>query len=464
MYVVGDFLSTALAWFLFNIFRFIDIVEANSGWGSLKSFLFSPTILLGQLLFPIGMLVLYWLSGYYNRPFLKSRVEELVTTLTTAAAGAIIIYFIAIVNDPIPDRLSNYVLLLMLAAILYTVVYVVRVILTTRTTRMIQRGELRFNALIVGNRSRARILIARLRMPVNVASHAFNVVGFADTDASYVKNAEIPVVRLDEVETFCADNDVRAIVLATRSRDSRETLTLINRFLPLRIPVYLSLYTQGFVTAKPQLKRVAAEPLIDVTTPNIPDRTVNIKRAFDVVVAFIALVLCLPLMIVLSVIIKCESKGPVIFSQERIGLNGRPFRIYKFRSMVVDAEPSGPALAVPNDSRITAIGRFLRKYRLDELPQFFNVIGGSMSLVGPRPERAFYVEQILRRQPYYTLVHRVRPGITSLGMVKYGYAGNVDEMIERMQYDLIYLENVSITTDLKILAYTVTTVISGKGL
>ena len=180
--------------------------------------------------------------------------------------------------------------------------------------------------------------------------------------------------------------------------------------------------------------------------------------------ASVALVLCMPLMLVLSAIIKCTSKGPVIFRQERIGLNGTPFRIYKFRSMVVDAEPAGPALAVPNDSRITPIGRFMRKYRLDELPQFLNVIGGSMSLVGPRPERAFYVEQILQRQPYYTLVHRVRPGITSLGMVKYGYAGNVDEMIERMQYDLIYLENVSITIDLKILAYTVTTVISGKGL
>lgn len=463
-YVVGDFLSTALAWFLFNIFRYIDIVEANSGWGSLKSFLLSPTILLGQLLFPIGMLALYWLSGYYNRPFLKSRVEELVTTLTTAVAGAIIIYFIAIVNDPIPDRLSNYVLLLMLAVILFAVVYTERVVLTTRTTRKIQRGDLRFNALIVGNRSRARILLARLRLPVNIASHAFNVVGFVDTDVTHAKNAELPVIGMDEVESFCAANDVRAIVLATRNRDSRETLTLINRFLPLRMPVYLSLSAQDFVTAKPQLQRVAAEPLIDVTTPNIPDRTANIKRAFDVVGASIALVLCMPLMLVLSAIIKCSSKGPVIFTQERIGLNGRPFRIYKFRSMVVDAEPAGPALAVPNDRRITAIGRFLRKYRLDELPQFFNVIGGSMSLVGPRPERAFYVEQILQRQPYYTLVHRVRPGITSLGMVKYGYAGNVDEMIERMQYDLIYLENVSITTDLKILAYTVTTVISGKGL
>lgn len=464
IYVVGDFLSTALAWFLFNIFRFIDIVEANSGWGSLKSFLLSPTILLGQVLFPVGMLMLYWLSGYYNRPFLKSRIEELVTTLTTALAGAIIIYFIAIVNDPIPDRLSNYVLLLMLAGILFAVVYTVRVILTTRTTRKIRRGELRFNALIVGNRSRARVLLTRLRMPVNVASHAFNVVGFVDTDASHAKNADLPVIGLEDVESFCVANDVRAIVLATRNRESRETLTLINRFLPLRIPVYLPLSTQDFVTAKPQLQRVAAEPLIDVTTPNIPDHTVNFKRAFDVVGASVALVLCMPLMLVLYAIIKCTSKGPVIFRQERIGLNGTPFRIYKFRSMVIDAEPSGPALAVPNDSRITPIGRFMRKYRLDELPQFLNVIGGSMSLVGPRPERAFYVEQILQRQPYYTLVHRVRPGITSLGMVKYGYACNVDEMIERMQYDLIYLENVSITTDLKILAYTVTTVISGKGL
>ena len=481
-YVVGDFLSTALAWFLFNIFRYIDIVEANSGWGSLKSFLLSPTILLGQVLFPVGMLMLYWLSGYYNRPFLKSRIEELVTTLTTALAGALIIYFIAIVNDPIPDRLSNYVLLLMLAGILFAVVYTVRVILTTRTTRKIRRGELRFNALIVGNRSRARVLLTRLRMPVNIASHAFNVVGFVDTDASHAKNADLPVIGLEDVESFCVANDVRAIVLATRSRESRETLTLINRFLPLRIPVYLPLSAQDFVTAKPQLQRVAAEPLIDVTTPNIPDHTVNFKRAFDVVGASVALVLCMPLMLVLSAIIKCTSKGPVIFRQERIGLNGTPFRIYKFRSMYMDAEERKAELMkenklgdgkmfkldfdprvignkiLPDGTRKTGIGEFIRKTSLDEFPQFWNVLNGTMSLVGTRP----ILQDELRQ---YELHHRARiaikPGIT--GMWQVSGRSDITDFEEVVRLDTEYISNWNFGLDIKILFKTVIMVLKREG-
>jgi lipopolysaccharide/colanic/teichoic acid biosynthesis glycosyltransferase len=169
-------------------------------------------------------------------------------------------------------------------------------------------------------------------------------------------------------------------------------------------------------------------------------------------------------LIVLMVLVATDSPGPIFYSQERIGRLGRPFRMFKFRSMRIDAESSGPQLSKTDDPRITRIGHVMRKYRLDELPQFWNVLRGDMSLVGPRPERAYYIERIMETAPQYSLLLQIRPGITSWGMVKYGYAGDIFQMIERMRYDLMYLNDCTIPMDLKIIGYTIRTVVTGKGI
>ena len=190
-----------------------------------------------------------------------------------------------------------------------------------------------------------------------------------------------------------------------------------------------------------------------------------IKRSVDFVIATCCLIFFSPLAIACAIAIRLEDGLPVIYRQERIGLHGKPFFIYKFRSMKIDAEKDGPdLLEIKGDPRLTKVGRFLRMHHLDELPQLWNVFKGDMAFVGPRPERKFYVDQILKSAPYYTLIYQIRPGISSLGMVKFGYATNVEEMIKRAQYDLIYIENMSIAVDLKIMALTIKTVITGKGL
>jgi exopolysaccharide biosynthesis polyprenyl glycosylphosphotransferase len=205
-------------------------------------------------------------------------------------------------------------------------------------------------------------------------------------------------------------------------------------------------------------------PLVEISPVVMPEWQQTLKRLIDIGISVIALTVLAPLFLVLAILIKSRDKGPVFYRQERIGLRGKPFFIIKFRSMYVDAESTGPALSSKNDPRITPIGRFMRKYRFDEFPQFINVLKGQMSLVGPRPERRFFIEQIVEKAPHYKLLHKIRPGITSWGMVKYGYAENVDQMIKRMRYDILYLENMSLILDLRILIYTVLTVIRGRGL
>tara|TARA_B100000767_G_C19564477_1_gene450516 strand:- start:66 stop:740 length:675 start_codon:yes stop_codon:yes gene_type:complete len=188
----------------------------------------------------------------------------------------------------------------------------------------------------------------------------------------------------------------------------------------------------------------------------------NSKRLTDILISILVLVLISPLLMLLSIMVRLTG-GPVFFSQLRIGKNQTIFNIYKFRTMRINAEKDGPQLSSEEDTRITSIGKFLRKYRLDELPQFWNVLKGDMSIVGPRPERSFYAEKIIAQAPQYRHVYKVRPGITSWGMVRFGYASNVEEMVSRMKYDLIYIENMSFFNDIKVLIYTVWTIIQGRG-
>lgn len=472
LYIAGDLLATVSAWLVFSYIRFVMVGESEN-YSSFASFLGIRPVILGLILFPLGMSGLYWLSGYYNKVFIKSRIEELTTTLSTAFVGTIAIYFLAIVDDPIPDRATNYELLVMLFGLLFTFVYLERLTFTTLNSRRVASGKIAFNTVYVGSLADVPGAIHRLESGINHLSHAFRVVGILEwispTDKSRAPEsgkseiAGLPVLSLNDMESFCRANDVRTIVVARSDCSPGELLELITKLLPLEIPVLMSPSLVNLLTAKPRLNRLVADPFIDITTPYIAESTINMKRAGDFIGALIAAILLIPTYLVIAIAVKLDSKGPVIYTQKRIGLHRKPFYILKFRTMTVDAEASGPRLSSENDPRITRVGRFLRKYRLDELPQFINVIAGNMSLVGPRPERDHYIQQILENAPYYTLLHCVRPGITSLGMVKHGYASSIDEMIQRMHYDLIYIENVSFTTDLKIIAYTIATVMSGKG-
>ena len=187
------------------------------------------------------------------------------------------------------------------------------------------------------------------------------------------------------------------------------------------------------------------------------------KRLLDLFLSTIFIISFLPFYLILAIITYASSHGPALYKQERIGRNGQSFTMYKFRSMKAEAEGEIPLLAVPNDPRITRWGRFMRRYKLDETPQFFNVLKGSMSIVGPRPERAYFKDQLSQQDARLEDLTTVKPGITSLGQIKFGYASDLKQMQRRARFDLLYLRNLSLGTDLKIIVLTFLHVIRGEG-
>lgn len=467
-YVVGDLLATSLAWFVFNIIRYTQIViPQGMTIPSFSAYYSINPVIQGQIFFPLMMMGLYYLSGYYNRPLFRSRLDELLTTISTAIIGSIIIFFLALVNDPIPDRASNIELVAILFALLFSIVYLVRLSITAYGLKKINRGKLTRPMVVIGVNNDARRLRHRME---STPGRGHKVVAFVNPGGFSAETQKetfdgLPVLSIDELASSKETLGLVALLIpegisAGKTADFSEVL---NRLFPLEIPILVSPSSMQPASHLQNLRDIAGEPLINICSARMSDSTQNLKRVGDILVSSAALVLLSPLFAIFAILIKRDSKGPVFYRQERIGYHKKPFRIIKFRTMVADAEPAGPRLSSEGDSRITRLGRFMRKYRLDELPQFVNVLKGEMSLVGPRPEREFFIRQILKKAPYYSLLHQVRPGITSWGMVKHGYASTVDEMVERARFDLIYLENISLMVDLKILLHTVNTVIKGRG-
>lgn len=461
-YILADYVSANAAWFVFNIIRFYTLPYNYSSM-SLGSYMSMTSVILGQILFPIMMVVLFAISGYYNKVFFKSRLDDILNAGAVSLIGTIIIFFAVLFNDKIDDRLGNFEMILILWGLFLVFTSLPRICITSSATTQIRRGKVAFNALIIGTSKRALALAKDLK--TKHTNMGFHIQGYVSTDPGH-HSANIsgsPCFAIEDISNAIEETKATALILVPDKMPLQQTLDIINLLLPTGKSLYITPDLYHFITSRPRTAMVAGQVLIDVSSADIPASTANLKRLGDIIGSALTLVAISPILAIIAIMVKNDSPGPVIYAQERIGYKKKPFKIYKFRTMRIDAESQGPALSSTDDPRITKIGRVLRKYRLDELPQFWNVLKGDMSIVGPRPEREYYVRQIIKRAPYYALVHQVRPGITSWGMVKYGYASNVDQMVERLQWDLLYLENISFAVDLKILFYTVRTVVTGKG-
>lgn len=462
-YALSDFLTANLGFCLFDIGRFY-LVSPTVRPQSIVEFLCDPVLILEQLLVPVIMVLLYTLLGSYNRSntLYKSRLDETLTTLAASFAGMLGVFFTALINDSIPERATNYELMALLWLSLFLPTFIARMVIVTRNAGRIRQGKYVLDTYVVGS---SPDNAAKLNKIMKSATRSgLDIKGIIDVDSCAAPVYGLAVHPATDAAAKCRELGAQAVVVLPSPKGLNRTAEIINSLYPLDKPLFVTPDLHGVLTMRPKVSSVVSEPVVDITNARISPASVNFKRLADVLVSAAALIVLSPIFAGIAIAVKFDSKGPVLYRQKRIGYHKKPFLINKFRTMRPDAEESGPMLTQADDPRVTRIGHFLRKYRLDELPQFWNVLIGEMSLVGPRPEREYYINEILKQRPSYTLIHQVRPGITSWGMVKYGYASNVDEMLERLDYDMLYIENVSMPLDLKILFYTVSTVLTGKGL
>ena len=456
-YILSDFISASVAWLLFNILRY-EVFAIDEGADSLLDYLQYPGVLGGQVVIPLFWLVLYYFSGYYNKPFGKSRLTELFSTFITVLIGTVFVFF-ALLLDDIPRSIDIYYKLFFgMFGLQFFITYIPRLLITQSGLRKIKNREWAMKVLIIGAGGKA------VRIAHDLYRLGYDICGFVSEDERTPVKADRNQVlgTVEDIPVLMEKENVDEIVLAVESKNNKALLGILYSLYRYKRPIKV-LADRFNMLSKIQLRTIRGIPLVDVTDNNFSPAEQNIKLFLDKVCSVVALLLLSPLFAYIAWRVKKDSPGPVFFRQERIGYLGQPFWMYKFRTMYVNAEENGPSLSSEDDLRVTPFGRIMRKYRLDELPQFWNVLKGDMSLVGPRPERKYFIDEIVKTAPYYYLLHNVRPGITSLGMVKYGYAASVDKMVERMEYDILYYENMSLTLDLTILIYTVKTVITGKG-
>ena len=412
-YILADLFSSELVWLCFLIFRWMvfdgrmellrdTLVPAFSFWVPL-------------VVYPMVCLSVYYLSGYYLRPFQKPLWREFMRTFASAIVISLFFFFIIIIDDQVEDYHRYFGSLGVLFCLQFVLSYIPRLTIT----------------LLSRNRGLRR-------------THVIH--------------------SMEEAAALHADEQDEIIIDLPTGYTDRELYTLIARLYPLSCEISMVPRVYDMLTGAARIGFIDRPSLIRITENHMTDSEVCIKRAFDIIVSATGIILISPLLGLIALQVRLSSKGPVFYSQKRIGMYGRPFRIYKFRTMIDNAEADGvPHLTLDDDPRITGVGRWLRKYRLDELPQLWNILRGDMSIVGPRPERPYFIEQIMAEAPYYCLIYKVRPGLTSWGPIRVGYTDTMEKMIERLNGDIVYVENMSLLLDLKIMFFTIGIILRGKG-
>ena len=412
-YILADLISSELVWLCFLGFRWM-VYEGRVGLLEnvlVPAFEFLPPL----IIYPLVCLLVYYLSGYYLRPFQKPLWREFLRTFFSSVVISLLFFFFIIIDDPTENYQRYLTSLGVLFCLQFVLSYIPRVTITLLSRR---RGVLRTKTI-----------------------HS-----------------------MEEAKMLVAGEQDEVIIDLPNGFTDRDLYMLIARLYPLSCEISMIPRVYDMLTGAARIGQLDRPSLIRITDYHMTDAELCIKRAFDIVASALGLILLSPLFALIALQVKLSSRGPVFYSQERIGLYGLPFHIYKFRTMVTDAEADGvPQITHDNDPRITKIGHWLRKYRLDELPQLWNILRGDMSIVGPRPERPFFIEQIMKEAPYYCLLYKVRPGLTSWGPIRVGYTDTTEKMIERLNCDIVYVENMSLLLDLKILFFTTGVIIKGKG-
>lgn len=423
-----------------------------------------------DFLFPLFAVYIYWVIiftfvGMYRTWFAQSRFDEL-STLFKASFVGIFILFILIVYD---DYKSGVQTAFPLYIFVYWGIFLLLVSIGRLAVRSVQRNLLikgigRRNAVIVGFNQKANELHNTI---IKHRALGLDIIGYVAVLKENL-NKEYQGIgvlgSVDNLEVVIKEHNIKNVLISLERHHEDTLLEVISKCEGNSVDIKIVPDLYDLISGQVRTSQIYGVPLIDVMPELMPEWEKKLKRLMDIVLSLMLLIITLPITILSSIAIKIDSKGPVFYRQERSGMNNKVFKIVKFRTMIKDAEKySGPVWSVKGDSRVTTIGRLLRKTRVDEIPQVYNVLKGDMSFVGPRPERPFFVEKLSQEIPLYKRRLKVRPGITGWAQVKHKYDENIEDVKAKLRYDLYYIENMSLRMDFKIIFRTIFVVLFGKG-
>ncbi len=460
-WVIADYAAAGVAWLLAFAYRYDAL--GKSGFWEAWNLLLPRDWLLGLLLIPAIWLAWYTLCGTYFDPYRKSRLHEVNRTLVSCMIGALGVSLLIFGDDA--DNFRYFINITGRYLVLHTsLTLVLRLLVMRGVKRDLVRGKTGYNTLVVGGNSEAISLYKQIHESPVVLGNLFKGFVYSGKEKGNGMTSYLPQLgSINALETIIDANEIEEVIVAVDSSEHHLLDNLLTRLSNKPVTVKMLPDLHDIISGFVKTSNVYDAVLITIEPNLMPDWQRVCKRVIDVVISGLAILILSPFLLFSALKVRLSSSGPIFYKQSRIGLHGKPFFIYKFRSMFLDAESGGPALSSKGDPRITPWGRVMRKWRIDELPQFFNILKGDMSLVGPRPERQHFIDIITQTHPHYRYLHKVKPGLTSWGMVQFGYAENVDEMIQRMRYDLLYIENCSLALDIKIMLYTFRVLFQGRG-
>ena len=455
-YFLFDFFTAIFSWILFNCYRKTYIEKYQ--------FEINSKLIITSFLIATFWMVLYTIYGNYKKVYKKYRLSVLLQTISQSFTGVIFIFFLLLLDDKINSYQDYYKLFIAILFLHTTLTLLPRILFTSNIVKKIHLKKIGFNTLIIGSSQKANDIYQEITNLKQGTGHFF--VGYVSTNDSKDQLLQSGLQNhgnYSEISRVIKEKNIEEIIIATEPSEHQKINSIINDLANYEVEIKVIADMYNILTGSVKMNSIFGALLITVNPEIMPSWQKIVKRTFDIIISVMALIILSPVFLILCILIKIGSKGNILFKQERIGIHNKPFKIFKFRSMYMDSEKNGPQLSSESDTRITKIGRFMRKTRLDETPQFYNVLKGDMSLVGPRPERQFFIDQILLKAPHYKHISKVKPGITSWGQVKFGYAENIDEMVARLKFDLLYVENMSLTLDIKILFYTIIIMLKGSG-
>lgn len=461
-YVFFDLMAAMLVWLLFMIYR--KTVNDAQLFPNVPIFLSNYNFISGFLYFPLSCVFIHYLSGIYVQPSKVNTAQTFLSTFVSSVIVSFVIFFALMLDDKVVSYLYYYYSLAVLFALLFLITLIPRLTTIVVVKKKYLTHKWSVPTLIIGTGQNA----SETSKNLSLYSIENQLLGFVDIHSrnsekpKFVKPALV-LGKLSDLDKLISKHSIKDVIVSLDDDDSGSLYKIVHSLYHYDIDIRFTPRLNDILTGGPRIKMMGKVPLVNITDLNIPFWQLSVKRFLDILVSSFGLLILSPLMLFFMLRIKQDSEGPVLYGQERIGMGGKPFRILKFRTMYVGSENGIPQLSSDDDPRITPLGKVMRKYRFDELPQLWNILKGDMSIVGPRPERKYFIEQIIEQAPYYCLLYKVRPGLTSWGPVKVGYTDTIEKMIERLHYDIIYMENMSLWIDVKIVIQTIEILIKGKG-